>query len=647
MPNETLVLALKGLDTSSLLNAAATSRWFWKVGRSDCLWARRLETWRFGAAFVGDQTPCPAARGEQAKAAADFADAQSQVSTGAFVFFLRRSRQDLEVKQLLHKLSFVEERAAAAQALAALGANALDAVMRERSQLDLTAEYHARSVERALLNNWAAHAWQELLVDPHEAFIEEGCLIFSLWALPDKCDPVAVRSQLDDLADSVRKYGSLGSPRKTVETMLSVFEGIQLAASVDMECFERGFCISEALQRRAKTPMSCALLFEAVARRLNLRCALLSCPEWQRGLLRVFTNGNESTNADPPEDDLYVNVFHSQIWTYTQLANFVSNLEGDADFERWIAPSPPKTVFLNIVKGLITVYENALRTMQRLAEDENKLFGLYGQLIALSDPHRSHEMRHARLALALGLPPDPFRLQTAWQDVADLRKSLAESNLSEISTSDVHLHVASRWNHLHAAERQLRSKLSASPRRDESRAKERSAVVRFTVGTVIVHKRYGYLGLIYGWDETCQMPDEWIARMGVDNLQRGTNQPFYNTLVHTEDRPGEQTTYVAEDNIIPLPVEDAVEGARFIIQGYPGQPDLDGQAVRIYPSGGAGRFNCIVEETGERILSSLDFLKPTSGLITHGEIGRYFVAYDRDSGRYVPNEELTRHYPEG
>ena len=43
--------------------------------------------------------------------------------------------------------------------------------------------------------------------------------------------------------------------------------------------------------------------------------------------------------------------------------------------------------------------------------------------------------------------------------------------------------------------------------------------------------RYQYKCVVYGWDPTCQMREEWIARMGVDRLSDGRNQPFYNVLV--------------------------------------------------------------------------------------------------------------------
>lgn len=42
--------------------------------------------------------------------------------------------------------------------------------------------------------------------------------------------------------------------------------------------------------------------------------------------------------------------------------------------------------------------------------------------------------------------------------------------------------------------------------------------VRFRVGDIMMHKRYHYRGVIYGWDPICKASDEWIAQMNVDAL---------------------------------------------------------------------------------------------------------------------------------
>ena len=44
--------------------------------------------------------------------------------------------------------------------------------------------------------------------------------------------------------------------------------------------------------------------------------------------------------------------------------------------------------------------------------------------------------------------------------------------------------------------------------------------------------RYDYYCVIYGWDYTCEMTEDWIHQMGVNQLPLGPNQPFYNVLVN-------------------------------------------------------------------------------------------------------------------
>eukprot|EP00245_Coleochaete_scutata_P009890 TRINITY_DN335_c0_g1_i1.p1 TRINITY_DN335_c0_g1~~TRINITY_DN335_c0_g1_i1.p1 ORF type:complete len:324 (+),score=54.17 TRINITY_DN335_c0_g1_i1:381-1352(+) len=74
--------------------------------------------------------------------------------------------------------------------------------------------------------------------------------------------------------------------------------------------------------------------------------------------------------------------------------------------------------------------------------------------------------------------------------------------------------------------------------------------INFRVGDVIVHRRYGYRGVVYGHDPECSAPDEWQQAMKIDLLPEGRQQPFYHVLVDTRDRPGGMSTYVAQENIV-------------------------------------------------------------------------------------------------
>ena len=69
----------------------------------------------------------------------------------------------------------------------------------------------------------------------------------------------------------------------------------------------------------------------------------------------------------------------------------------------------------------------------------------------------------------------------------------------------------------------------------------------YLVGTYFKHRRYGYEGLIVGWDPKCENDEAWIQQMRVDSLPRGRSQPFYSVI-----DVGGGSRYVAEENITPL-----------------------------------------------------------------------------------------------
>lgn len=64
---------------------------------------------------------------------------------------------------------------------------------------------------------------------------------------------------------------------------------------------------------------------------------------------------------------------------------------------------------------------------------------------------------------------------------------------------------------------------------------------------MIRHAKYGYRGVIVGWDKHARAPEAWFKRMGVARGHWG--DPFYAVLVDTRDRTGTQRTYVWEGNI--------------------------------------------------------------------------------------------------
>lgn len=54
--------------------------------------------------------------------------------------------------------------------------------------------------------------------------------------------------------------------------------------------------------------------------------------------------------------------------------------------------------------------------------------------------------------------------------------------------------------------------------------------VLYKVGQVFRHRIRNYLAIIYGWDQECQMTEQWIYANQVDGLPKGREQPFYNSM---------------------------------------------------------------------------------------------------------------------
>lgn len=67
---------------------------------------------------------------------------------------------------------------------------------------------------------------------------------------------------------------------------------------------------------------------------------------------------------------------------------------------------------------------------------------------------------------------------------------------------------------------------------------------KFSVGQLVAHLRYGYRGVVAGWDPTCTADDGWYFG---NRTQPSREQPWYHVLVHG----GQHSTYVAEDNLEP------------------------------------------------------------------------------------------------
>lgn len=137
--------------------------------------------------------------------------------------------------------------------------------------------------------------------------------------------------------------------------------------------------------------------------------------------------------------------------------------------------------------------------------------------------------------------------------------------------------------------------------------------VLYPLGTTFRHKRYGYTGVVVGWDRRCERPPVWQEAFAA-SLDHGAAQPFYTVLPDQRDcialfGGAREQKYVAQENMEPL---------------FPVAPAAPGGAPAPAPRGLGG--------IGRR------------ARIVHPDLPRFFLGFCRTAQRYVPRRELAYEY---
>ncbi|NXQ80617.1 FBX21 protein, partial [Nyctibius grandis] len=109
--------------------------------------------------------------------------------------------------------------------------------------------------------------------------------------------------------------------------------------------------------------------------------------------------------------------------------------------------------------------------------------------------------------------------------------------------------------------------------------------IQFSVGQVIFHKRFGYSGVIVGWDVKAKAPEEWLQHKYPPAKQGLKDTPHYRILINKANGSGKSTAYIPEEEItIIMGLEVHHPDMKAYFSGYDGskyimQPWLK----KIYP----------------------------------------------------------------
>uniref|UniRef100_H2Y5G1 Hemimethylated DNA-binding domain-containing protein n=1 Tax=Ciona savignyi TaxID=51511 RepID=H2Y5G1_CIOSA len=115
--------------------------------------------------------------------------------------------------------------------------------------------------------------------------------------------------------------------------------------------------------------------------------------------------------------------------------------------------------------------------------------------------------------------------RTAMEDNRAIQTSLREqANVPSVSVMEARILVNNN----------AKLKKRNEPLKIKLRSADENHKVMYSVGLVMQHKRYEYLCVIRGWDNFCDMSEQWKVQMGIHRLTDGADQPYYNVLVHSD-----------------------------------------------------------------------------------------------------------------
>jgi F-box protein 21 len=229
---------------------------------------------------------------------------------------------------------------------------------------------------------------------------------------------------------------------------------------------------------------------------------------------------------DPYRSDLEVPVEHLR----TQLVAWGVNTE---DFHRHLGDSSIRNIVLRTSRNILaTVHEfrgprgstdNTGHTTSRLqtnlfADMDNAFYSaLWANFILCSPPARPEPAEQIQI-----LPMILERFERLYPMDANLIERYVCPPFRNVVYADQFelretLHVVRTGDLM---PKQLRP-------RNITEALDR---VKYRVGQIFRHKRYGYTAVVIGWDVECSMNSQWMAQNQIDRLDGGRYQSFYHAL---------------------------------------------------------------------------------------------------------------------
>ncbi|KAL1303183.1 hypothetical protein AAFC00_006608 [Neodothiora populina] len=538
LPDELLQEIFSYLPASSTASLGLVTKRLQKISNAPFLWRNHvLDTWKY---WEGEKEHVKRVNG-------------SPVSPQWRTVYAERCKKDKKIAQIFDELLSTQQYRIERmeRIISQFGHDAKDALLRLVATPDhvedvLARRYYSEALIGLLNRQDALQIWADM------EFLDFPRLETSLGAFdtfvqgPHECDVRSLDQELDKIAQQIRNQipGIEELDYTTrASTVSAELRRMELLGSSEQEyhLLRNNFmCHVLQSEHRVSLPLVSTAIFCCVAQRLGLRVWLCNFPFHVHAVLE--------SPADPPlyetrsAETLSPGVVWMDPWRHDNIIDQDAmriqlqqhGMSTDA-FYSYLSPAFTRDMVIRTGRNIMRSVNEARDNRDEVADQEIDVDAAFYSflwsvfLVGLNDTRESTLQRRNYIPYLL----DQFK-QHYPEDVG-----LVERFVLPIYAG-------------HPAQSQLIDMINAHRASDHTakpvnRRYDVAGGVKFKVGQPFRHARFHYIGIVIGWDSSCQAGEPWIMQMRVDALPRGRRQSFYHIL-----GADKSSRYVAEENIEPL-----------------------------------------------------------------------------------------------
>ncbi|XP_050721371.1 F-box only protein 21-like isoform X2 [Eriocheir sinensis] len=449
---------------------------------------------------------------------------------------------------------------------------------------NLTEKYYALRVISHVHQGVCRREWQEFLAQPSDQqSLEVGSMLLARWFQPHTNVTIKqMVAEIDQIAEMCRSKLRTAVPDHpaVLAPLVPSSEKLPNSKWNRERCQQLFMCINdvlynqlkfegnshdyynlnnsllnEVLSSRTGIPITLSILYLAVCHRFGILLEPVNFP----------THFLVRWNVPGTTDYKYIDAFDKgRLFSPTESLSGVPLLASHGDMSQFSCGA--LQVFQRMIRNIMNVAQ-----MQANLSNHMELYCPATELLGLllPDDHGIQELL--------------FRIYYTLEIHYD-RIIVGCQNLLEHNPSTILEEMLTDCKQMLKSEIDIPKPITPNPRK---------AGIAFATGLIMRHKAYHYSCVIFGWDEECKMPVDWVRRMGVDSLQHKGKQPFYNVLVQDGSH-----RYAAQEHLLvneePVPIGHPDVGKyfkEFTGTHYIPNDELEQQ----YPGDGRVRNNILRE----------------------------------------------------